>query len=168
MKKLEKVIDYIVLSLVTCFSILMVAVVFAQVVCRYVFNNPLYWSEECARYCFVYIVFCGGAWAGKEFAHLGVDYLVSKFSPSMQLVVEIFIDVLILGFSAVIIVISLITIPKIATQLSPAMNLPMCYPYAAIPIGFSFLLYYYILHLIDHIRTLSKGNIKVEGDIVEC
>ena len=39
----------------------MVLVTLAQVIFRYVLAAPLPWSEELARYCFVWIVFLGGA-----------------------------------------------------------------------------------------------------------
>ena len=35
----------------------MMAVVTAQIVMRYLFNSPLLWSEEFARYVYVWLVF---------------------------------------------------------------------------------------------------------------
>lgn len=157
-KRIEKIADSIILAIVTAASSAMIAVVFAQVFCRYVLNDPLSWSEECARYCFVYIAFCGGAWAGKEYAHLGVDYLVSKLPARAQDAVELLIDAAVGLFSVLIVAVALITIPKLSGQLSPAMRIPMYYPYSAIPIGFAFLAFYYALHFVEHLRKIRYGS----------
>lgn len=170
-KRIEKAADYILLAIVTAASSAMIAVVFAQVFCRFVLNDPLSWSEECARYCFVYIAFCGGAWAGKEYAHLGVDYLVSKLPSRAQDAVELFIDLAVGLFSALITVVSLITIPRLAGQLSPAMRISMCYPYAAIPIGFAFLAFYYALHFVEHLHKIRFGSTDLtaqEREVIGC
>ena len=65
-------------------SIVMVCVTLAQVIFRYVIAAPLPWSEELARYCFVWIVFLGGALGLARGIHLGVDLLVNAFPPGMR------------------------------------------------------------------------------------
>ena len=58
-------------------SVVMVIVTLAQVFFRYVIAAPLPWSEELARYCFVCIVFLGGAIGLSRGIHLGVDLFVN-------------------------------------------------------------------------------------------
>ena len=57
-------------------SVVMILVTLAQVVFRYLIAAPLPWSEEMARYCFVWIVFLGGAIGLARGIHLGVDLFV--------------------------------------------------------------------------------------------
>lgn len=56
-----------------------VIVVFAQVVTRYVFKYPLPWSEEIARYMFIWMVWVGAAYGTKENKNICIDVLSSKF-----------------------------------------------------------------------------------------
>ena len=54
---------------------LMVLFVFLNVVLRTFFNSGLTWSEELARYLFVYVTYIGAISAMHSNAHLGVDTL---------------------------------------------------------------------------------------------
>jgi TRAP-type C4-dicarboxylate transport system permease small subunit len=47
---------------------------FLQVFTRYVLNDPLSWTEEVARYLYVYIVFLGASAAISDRTHVGIDY----------------------------------------------------------------------------------------------
>lgn len=58
----------------------MVALVFGNVVLRYVFNSGIAVSEELARWLFIWITFLGGIAAIHENAHLGTDMLTSRLS----------------------------------------------------------------------------------------
>lgn len=60
--------------------LLMVALVFGNVVLRYVFNSSIVVSEEVSRWLFVWITFLGAVIALRERAHLGTDALVSRLS----------------------------------------------------------------------------------------
>ena len=63
----------------------MVLFVFLNVVLRTFFNSGLTWSEELARYLFVYVTYIGAISAMRANAHLGVDTLLSRVSPKVQL-----------------------------------------------------------------------------------
>ena len=152
MKMLERIADGIVLVITSLSSIVMVIVIFAQVFCRYILRSPLYWSEEMARYSFIYIVFIGGAWAGKEYAHLGVDFFINKMPANIQHYIRLFTDIAIMLFSGFIVVIAILTLLKLGHQKSPALGIPMYYPYAAIPTGFLLLMFYYLLHFVEHLN----------------
>jgi TRAP-type C4-dicarboxylate transport system permease small subunit len=59
----------------------MVALVFGNVVLRYVFNSSITVSEEVSRWLFVWITFMGAVIALREHSHLGTDALVSRLPP---------------------------------------------------------------------------------------
>lgn len=166
MVKMEKVLDKLVLILLTIALSVMVVATFAQVLFRFVFGSPLYWSEELGRYCFVYIVFIGGAWAGKTMSHLGVDFFVQKLPKLFGAIIDVIIDVLILVFSTVVVYVSFPVIGVNMKQISPALQIPMGFVYLAIPIGFLLMFGYYFIHLITHIKYIknkSYNDMKREG-----
>ena len=73
-------------GLLICASATMIAVVVLQVVCRYLFNNSLFWSEELARMLLVQITFLGASVAFRSRGHIAVDILVARLgSRSRQL-----------------------------------------------------------------------------------
>lgn len=85
MDKLFKGIDYFTGILTG----LMVLFVFLNVVLRTFFNAGLTWSEELARYLFVYVTYIGAISAMRANAHLGVDTLISRMKPQIQMLMYI-------------------------------------------------------------------------------
>ena len=83
--KLFKGIDYL-LGLMLA---LMIIFVFLNVILRTVFNSGLTWSEEIARYLFVYITFIGAIGAMRSNAHLGMDSVMRSFPKGVKRVIYI-------------------------------------------------------------------------------
>lgn len=116
-------------------SILMVCVTLAQVIFRYVIAAPLPWSEELARYCFVWIVFLGGAVGLSRGIHLGVDLLVNRLPTPMRRSADALTNLLIAAFAVTVIYASFLVINMNMFQRSPALGVQMSYIYIAIPIS---------------------------------
>lgn len=53
----------------------------AQVISRYVFGKPLTWSEELARYMFVWLALLGSAWCGRGHIHVRMTAVTNFFPP---------------------------------------------------------------------------------------
>ena len=83
--KLFKGIDY----LTGILTGLMVLFVFLNVVLRTFFNSGLTWSEELSRYLFVYVTYIGAISAMRANAHLGVDRLISRVKPGLQMIMYV-------------------------------------------------------------------------------
>lgn len=81
MDKLFKGIDYFTGILTG----LMVFFVFLNVILRTFFNSGLTWSEELARYLFVFVTYIGAISAMRVNGHLGVDTLISRVKPPFQM-----------------------------------------------------------------------------------
>ena len=63
-------------KVIVCITfILMLALLFIQVLCRYVFNLPLAWAEEAVRYVYIAVSFLGAAIAAREGTHIKIDIL---------------------------------------------------------------------------------------------
>jgi TRAP-type C4-dicarboxylate transport system permease small subunit len=116
-------------------SVVMVIVTLAQVVFRYVIAAPLPWSEELARYCFVWIVFLGGAVGLSRGIHLGVDLFVNMLPARAQRGLDMLTNVLIGAFAATVIYASLPVLKMNMFQRSPALGVQMSWIYIAIPIS---------------------------------
>lgn len=139
----------VILVALTC---VMVSITFAQVFARYVLTNPLHWSEELARYCFVWIVFIGAGAALKRGAHIAVDFFVMHLSKRSIRVLSIPVKALMAIFLVVVIVNAIPVIKKNMSQLSPAIGIPMGIVYLAIPIGAAIMLIYTLDDLIELIH----------------
>jgi TRAP-type C4-dicarboxylate transport system permease small subunit len=58
--------------------------VFVQVVLRYGFDRPLVWSDELARYLFVWCAFLGWIIAARRRSHLAISVLADRAGPRAQ------------------------------------------------------------------------------------
>ena len=67
-----KLLEFLV---VVC-MVAMVAMVFGNVLLRYIFNSGITVSEEMSRYCFIWLTYLGAMVAMREGGHLGVDTLI--------------------------------------------------------------------------------------------
>ncbi len=157
-KLIVKVIDGFGYFLLVVATLVMVISILLQVFFRYVMNAPLYWSEEIARYAFVWLVFIGAALASKRGAHIGVDYIVMHLPELPKDLLAIFVNLLVLFFIACVIYMSVGVIQSNMTQLSPAMRIPMGYIYMAIPIGLGISSVYIVISLAATIKRAYRSR----------
>jgi len=135
-------------------SVLMVVVTLAQVIFRYVLAAPLPWSEELARYCFVWIVFLGGAIGLERGIHLGVDVFVNRLPSRFQVGLDILTNALIAGFAVSVIYASFPVVSMNLLQRSPALGVQMAWIYIAIPIS----MFLIVLISVSRILEIFRGR----------
>jgi TRAP-type C4-dicarboxylate transport system permease small subunit len=121
---------------------LMTILVIAQVVLRYVFNDPLDWSEEMARIVFIYLAFIGiGAAYGRR-RHMAIDALVILLPPRMKRGVEFAVVGVASAFLVAVIMLtarSMVELHRMDVT-TPALEYPMPFVYLIIPLGLSALI----------------------------
>jgi TRAP-type C4-dicarboxylate transport system permease small subunit len=125
----------------------MSVVILVQVFLRYVVKSSLPWSEELARYLMVWIGLMGASLALQEGRHIEVTLLLDRVPRLARKVLTGIALLGVLGFLWLILQQGLVLANNIWMQRSPAMNLPMVVPYAAIPIGAVFMMIQVLLAL---------------------
>jgi TRAP-type C4-dicarboxylate transport system permease small subunit len=78
--------------------ILLCLSVTVQVVARYIFDHAYGWGEELPIILFLWVSFLAAAVAYRDGNHLGVDFIVAKFSRKWRLIIYYVGLVLCLGF----------------------------------------------------------------------
>lgn len=114
-----------------------VVLLFIQIICRYVFHNSLSWSEELARYLFVWQCWLGISYSAKKGTHLRITVIHKLFGKTGRDVLEMLILLVWMGFCVYLMYrgFELTAMTARYGQVSTAMRLPMQYCYAAIPVG---------------------------------
>lgn len=162
-KWLDRHIEEVLLVL---FSTVMVAVIFMQVVMRQ-FDSSLSWSEELARYCFIWLVYIGISYGVKKDRHIKVDVMLLVLKNKGKLILTIIANLLFIAFAVFVIRYGY----DIASQLlafgqkSPANQIPMGLIYMATPVGMGLTLIRLIQNLVKHIKALKhemKQDKKIE------
>ena len=118
------------------------AVVFLQVISRYVFNYPFDWPEEMARYLFVWVALLGAALALRRGAHFSIDALVKRISARWRRIVPLLIHTILGIYSLAVSVKGFQLAMRVSEQLSPGMEVSMTYPYLSVPVSFAIMFKY--------------------------
>lgn len=108
----------------------------AQVFFRYVLSSPLGWTEELARFTFVWLVFMGSALLAAKNSHIVVTFIADLFGRSVSTWVIRAAALIVTAAAAVVAWTSLDFVQATTNLLSPGIGVPMAYVYAAPAIGF--------------------------------
>lgn len=135
-------------------SVIMTASIILQVIMRKVFNNSLSWSEELARFAFIWLVFIGISYAVQAKKHIKIDLIYAKLTGKNKKKLEIFTTLLFLVFSVFIMLYgSGIVSDKFALGAkSPSLHIPTAVLYLAVPIGFGLT----SIRLVQQLITIFK------------
>lgn len=120
----------IILGLSAMFLILL-----AQVIMRYVFSRPLTWSEEAARFIFVYVSFIGISYAYRQKGHIRMEVVVNLFPQAVRRGLEVLINLGTIALFCYMIPFSFRFIGIQAGVKATATHIPMSIVYAALPLG---------------------------------
>ena len=118
----------------------MLVVVTLQVWYRFVLNDPLSWSEELARYLFVWISFIGSAVGVRMNVHLGIDLIEKIMTPTGHKILSVVVNLLVQIFLVIVIYWGVKILSVVRFQTSASMGIPMTYPYLAVPVGSALML----------------------------
>jgi len=113
----------------------MTVVVFLQVVYRYVLTQPLHWSEELARYLFVWLSILGATLGLQKRGHFGLDFFYRMFPDKGRRFLQFLIYLLMGGVILVILVQGIKLVQITVLQESPAMGISMGWAYACLPVA---------------------------------
>ena len=103
----ERVIDRYVGRIVEILTItilaFLVAMIFASVLSRYIFNFSLAWAEELAGFFFVWLTLLGSVTAVRKRTHMAIGYVVETMAPTKQRWMNVYIHSAILFFLVIIV-----------------------------------------------------------------
>ncbi|MER1966629.1 TRAP transporter small permease [Castellaniella sp. GW247-6E4] len=154
-------------TLIGFVCVVLLAAMFAlgvtEVFCRYVVEYSLSFPSELIRFLFVWSVFLGSALAVRKNSHAAIELFVGWLPNTLGKAVIIFSLLLSAVFFAVLVVKGYDVVLRVGAHKSPAMRLPMSYPYAAIPVGAAFML----LYTLEVVGRQLAGPSDTKGEIDE-
>lgn len=143
-----------------CFGVVLFGVLIWQVVTRYVLNDPSIWTEECARYLYVGVVFFGAAAAVSDRSHIGMPFIVERLPTAARLVVGLATQTLSLLFCIAIVVWGTRAAIREMDLPSVAMELPMGLVLGLVPIAMACAAIRIVLNMAEDIRDARTGRLR--------
>ena len=145
------------LALTLLMAVLIVPVTM-QILSRYTGIIPRYiWTEEIARFCFIWIVMLGAMIAVRDGTHFDVDVL-PKGTPHSQAISRLFVHVAMLAAALIFVVYGYQFAQFGAIQVSEIAGLPMFTIYLAWPLAGATLALFLLEKLVEDVRIL-RGEI---------
>ena len=160
--KTNPVIWFITHPLEVLLCLLMAAIVvvtFSQVVFRYALENPLSWSEETARFLFMWLTMLGAAYAFKLKSHFALTFLTRRLNEKRKKILRTFITLVLSVFLVFFIWKGFYLIFMVAIyQIAPATQIPVAVPYLSGPVGGILMLYYIIRNWWEELRQIPEAD----------
>ncbi len=110
-------------------------VVLLQVVMRYVFERPNPWTEELSRFGFIWLSMLGAALAVELGSHFVFDQLVGVLRSKLQTAIRLCATAFVAAMAVALIVLGIELVALASGQRSPALNLPISWIYASVPVA---------------------------------
>lgn len=137
-----------------------VAVVFIEVIRRFVLNYSSVWGEEAARYAFVYLVWVGAAAAIKQRSHIRIDIIFHMIPSRAKSYLYLFGEIITLAFALLAFYYSLESVlASIEFQsLTSGLRISEAWFTAAVPFGFTLIIIRVIQRLWSDFINIREGR----------
>lgn len=139
LKLLCKQMDqYLEEALIVILLSLMSILIGVQVFMRYVMGDSLTWSEELARYCFIWCTYLGVSYAVKTKVHICVEAAVNQLPATLHKWSRIIVHIVFIIFALLVVKEGYALSMKIFKfgQTSSSLGIPMGWIYLAPTVGF--------------------------------
>jgi TRAP-type C4-dicarboxylate transport system permease small subunit len=128
-------VNWLAERLLAFFIAVTVIAVIAQVVFRYGVQASLTWSEEVARYAFIWAIFVGTSVAARNGQHIVVEALVKTFPRTLQRWLRVFALLVCAAFFALFTWACVLLVENALPQKSAALEISIAWVYAAAVLG---------------------------------
>jgi len=142
--------------------VLMTFIIVLQVFFRYILGSSLSWSEEAARYLFIWIIMLGVSVGVKESFHVAVTIIIKRLPRAPRIVSNIIFSLLLGVMALVMIKYGYSLTNQVAIQLSPAIRISMYWIYLSVPVSGVLI----IIHLLDNLENNIKSLISGEKGVI--
>lgn len=151
---------------VVLFSALVIDVSW-QVFSRQVLNQPSGWSEELAKYLFIWLGLFGSALVFGERGHIAVDFAVKKLPNMAQVIVSALVQVAILVFTGMVLLWGGYLVVRLAwNQNLTGLPVNVGPLYLALPISGVLIAFYTIYHLVRILSGAERPNEDAELEVL--
>ena len=161
MKAYSKFLDIVekIEKALLCISVaVMLVVMIYQVILRYVFAHATAWSEELARYLFIFQVMLASAIGIRRNSHLQIDALIHLLKPRWRMLSTVISTLIGVVFLCFLLVYSIDLVKTGANNLSVGLGVPMSIPYLCLPIGTVLMILTSVEVIFKQVRDFRKGG----------
>jgi TRAP-type C4-dicarboxylate transport system permease small subunit len=128
---------------------------------RVVFNNPLMFTEELARFLYIWILFAGIGWVYKKRRNIALDVVARMLNPQNRCLFDIIINIITIIAFSIFIFWSIDFIKFQMINPAPAMRFPMGIVYSIGPVSMYFGIVRIINVCVEDIKMMRDEKIEL-------
>jgi len=141
-------------------AVILLVLVFAsialQVVTRFILRDPLFWTEEAARYLFVWLVGFGSAELIRARAHIAMDAFSAMLPDTLRRPLNILLNLLVLAALVILLWYGWSGALRANRVMSVALGVPESALYAALPVSAALMALRCLQVIAHHLGALRR------------
>lgn len=145
-------------------SVLLLATIlvlmFTQVIARYLFQAPLFWSDELGRYCYVWMSFVAATALIARRGHIRIDLINSLLGPRTRGAVDFLASLIVIGTCAYLVYGSWGWLMTTVRPTTPALRMPLVWLYGVVWLAFAAM----ALHALVNLLLTLSGRLGPEDE----
>lgn len=149
---LDKILEWAV----TITFIIMIIVVMIQIIARYALPWSPHWTEELARFCFIYMVSLGAGLAIKDRAYVNVSTFLNKTKGRTRFYLDSFILIAVLVLMLFMLIYSIPLLEIVSLQSSAALQINMALIYFSMTCMSFFVILYSVVQLHANFKNFNQ------------
>lgn len=130
--------------------------VVTQVFVRYVLERPLPWTDEVARYCFIWASFLAAAVIVGRREHFSIDFMIEALPPRARCLLRLLGTALCIVFALILVIYGYGWSARLMFARSAVLELPQGAIYAVVPISAAYMTLHLAVQLCGHLRELRE------------
>jgi TRAP-type transport system small permease protein len=154
LERTAELLGWLASTMARCILIFIAAILFIQVVLRYVFTASLPWPEEAARYLMIWVVMLGGSLLIKDDQLVTVDFFDKLWPRRILAYRNALFRLLLAGLLGVLFWQGVDLATFSANRVTAALQISWFWPYLAVPVGAGLMLFHM---LVLALRDLLRG-----------
>jgi TRAP-type C4-dicarboxylate transport system permease small subunit len=158
-KKALAIVDKLEEFFCSVLLLFLVALLFWQVLARFVFDTGMSASEELSRFTFAFFVLLAMSYGARERVHIRVSVFLMLLPEKARKIILIFADLIWIVFNSYVVYYGIVFVRRMidAPRVTPIMGVNMAWIYLALPIAFALTNIRIIIHLVSgHVEVLTS------------
>lgn len=141
--------------------VLLLALVFHEVIARYLMNKPTLYSVELSEYLLIFVAFMAAGWVMQKNRHVRMESVINLMPARFRDILEVISSCIVLCFCVILVwqgVKSSAMAFRGGYHSSSLLNVPLWLPYAIIPTGSFLLGLQVIVRIVEAFGRLTSKN----------
>lgn len=130
-----------------------------QVFSRYVLGDPEVWTEEAARWLYVWLVFLGAAVVTRQRSHVAILLLLDQLAPWPRVVVTTLLNLASIGFLLAMVVSGTWASDRVSDQQAVTFELSLAWLMLPVPVACAAMALRLGLQTLDDLRAARSGSV---------